>query len=146
LTGPVPPPSRDPARWAAAWRDGGGESEIRALDARWGEAAAAATATLVLDEALQPAGAGTLRLAGGDALLRAAGEAGLLPPFAAAAARVALRALGRAPPGGGGPAWAELPLVLKDRSLRLGVVQVTRLPALEWDDAGLGFDPSPSRD
>jgi hypothetical protein len=147
LTGPAPPPDRDPARRAAAWRDGGGRLAVRALDARWGEAAAAATATLVLDDALQPAGAGTLRLAGGHALLDAAGEAGLLSPFAAAAARVALRALNRAPPGGGGPAWAELPSVLRDRSLRLGGVRVARLPALEWGALpGPGFDPSPGRD
>ena len=63
LTGPVPP-GRDPARRAAAWRDGGGALEIRTLDARWGEVAASASATLTLDGALQPAGTGTLRLVG----------------------------------------------------------------------------------
>jgi hypothetical protein len=130
LTRPVPP-GRDPARRAAAWRDGGGALEVRALDARWGEAAASASATLALDGALQPAGTGALRLAGGEALLDAAGDAGLLSPFAAAAARIALRALDRAPPGGG-PARAELPLVLRDRSLRVGGISVARLPALEW--------------
>jgi hypothetical protein len=132
LTGPMPPPpGRDPARWAA-WRDGGGALGVRALELRWGEVAGSASATLALDNALQPAGTGVLRLAGGDALLDAAGEAGLLPPFGAAAARVALRTLNRAPPEGGGPARAELPLALRDRSLRLGGVPLARLPVLEW--------------
>jgi hypothetical protein len=131
LFGPVPPPNRDPARRAAAWRDNGGALEARALELRWGEVIGSASATLTLDGALQPAGTGVLRLAGGDALLDAAGEAGLLPLFGAAAARVALRALNRAPPEGG-PARAELPLVLRDRSLRLGGVPLARLPVLEW--------------
>jgi hypothetical protein len=131
LTGPLGP-ALDPARRAAAWRDGGGALEVRALDARWGEAAASASATLALDGALQPAGNGTVRISGGDALLDAAGSAGLLSPFAAAAARVALRALTRAPPGGGGPAQAELPLALRNRTLNLGSVPLARLPALDW--------------
>jgi hypothetical protein len=157
LTGPVPPmPGLDPARRAAAWRDNGGALEVRAVDARWGETAAAASATLTLDGALQPAGTGTLHLAGGGALLDAAGEAGLLTPFAAAAARVVLRALDRAPREGG-PARAELPLVLRDRSLRIAGVPVARLPVWEWGGAptpgpdgapsdSAGHAPSPSRD
>ncbi|MBD0272743.1 MAG: DUF2125 domain-containing protein [Acetobacteraceae bacterium] len=136
LTGAVPP-GGDPARRAAAWRDGGGGLEIRALDARWGEVAASAAAALTLDGALQPAGAGTLRLTGGEALLEAAGGAGLLPPFTAAAAAFALRALSR-PPQEGGPARAEVPLALRDRTLRLGPVVLGRLPALEWDAARPG--------
>jgi hypothetical protein len=141
LTRPFPAGGGDPARRAAAWRDGGGALEIRTLEARWGEAAASATATLTLDAALQPAGAGTLRLAGGEALLDAATTAGLLPPFNAAAARIAWRALGRAPPEGG-PAWAELPLALRDRTLRLGPVSLGRLPPLEWSAAGPGAAPA----
>lgn len=134
LTGALPPVG-DPARRAAAWRDRGGALEARALDARWGEVAASASATLTLDGALQPAGAGTLRLAGGEALLDAAAGAGLLPPFNAAAAAFALRALSQPSPDGG-PARAELPLALRDRTLRLGPVALGRLPALEWGATG----------
>lgn len=141
LTGSVPP-GRDPVRRAAAWRDSGGVLEVRALDARWGEAAATASGTLTLDGALQPAGAGTLRLAGGEALLDAAGNAGLLPPLHAAAARVALRALSRPPPDGG-PARAELPMALRNRSLSLGGVPVARLPAWDWGAPGPGAVPKP---
>ncbi|GAA0603005.1 hypothetical protein GCM10009416_45860 [Craurococcus roseus] len=137
LTGAVPP-GGDPARRAAAWRDGGGALEVRAADARWGEAAASASATLALDGALQPAGTGVLRLAGGEALLEAASAAGLLSPFNAAAAGVALRALSRPPPEGG-PARAELPLALRDRTLRLGPIALVRFPALDWTRAGPGI-------
>jgi hypothetical protein len=80
---------------------------------------------------LQPAGTGALRLSGGEALLDAAGDAGLLSPVRRRRGPLALRALGRAPPGGG-PARAELPLALRDRSLRLSGISVARLPALEW--------------
>jgi hypothetical protein len=135
LTGPAIPPGGAPARRAAAWRNGGGALDVRALDARWGEAAASASATLALDAALQPAGTGVLRLAGGEALLDAAGSAGLLSPLNAVAARFALSALSRAPPEGG-PPRAELPLALQDRTLRLGPVSLGRLPALDWSAAG----------
>jgi hypothetical protein len=141
LTGAIPP-GRSPARQAAAWRDGGGGLEIRALDARWGEAAASAAATLALDGALQPEGAGALRLTGGEALLDAASAAGLLPPFAAAAARIALRGLTRPPAeGASGPGQAVLLLSLADRTLKLGPATLVRLPVLRWN-GGLE-SPSP---
>jgi hypothetical protein len=140
LTGPFDA-GGDPAQRAAAWRDGGGALEVRRLDARWGEAAVSASAILTLDGSLQPAGTGTLRLSGGDAMLDAAGSAGLLSPFSAAAARVALRALSRAPPNGG-PPQAELPVVLRNRSLSLGGVPLARLPAWDWRWSAV---PAPSR-
>lgn len=132
LAGALPPPGRDPARRAAAWRDRGGALEVRSFEAVWGEAAVSVSATLALDDALQPAGTGTLAVSGGEALLEAAGRAGLLSPLAATAARFALRSLNRAPPEGGGPARAEAPLALKDRSLTVGGWRVARVPALEW--------------
>lgn len=135
LVGSFGPSGGDAARQARVWRDGGGALIVRALDVRWGEAAASATGTFRLDDALQPAGAGALRVAGGEALLDAAGEAGLLAPFAATAARIALRALSRAPPEGG-PPRAELPLAVRGRSLSLGGVPVARLPALDWGASG----------
>jgi Uncharacterized protein conserved in bacteria (DUF2125) len=130
LIGPIPT-GRDPARRAAAWRDNGGALEVRSLEARWGDVVGSAAAALALDGALQPAGSGTLHVAGSEALLEVLGEAGLLSPFSAAAARVALRALNRAPPGGGSP-QAELPLVLRNRSLNLGGIPLARLPLWDW--------------
>jgi hypothetical protein len=132
LTGPVPP-GRAPARKAEAWREGGGTLELRRLDLRWGRMAASLAATLTLDEALQPMGAGTLRLVGGAELLEAAAAAGQLPQRNLAVARTVLRLLSRTPPEGG-PPTLEVPLTLEDRALTLARIPVLRLPAWDWPE------------
>jgi hypothetical protein len=131
LTGPMPPPFGPPAARAARWRDAGGAVELRAFSLRWGPAAATASATLALDAALQPAGAGTLRLAGAGAVLDAATEAGLVPPRSAGAARLALQMMQRRPHDGG-PPLLEVPLTLEERTLALARFPLARLPVLAW--------------
>jgi hypothetical protein len=130
LTGPVPP-GRGPAAKAEAWRDGGGTLELRGLDLAWGPATANATATLTLDEALQPMGAGSLRLTGAPAVVDAAAAGGLLTPRAAMAARGMARLLSKPPPEGG-PPQLEVPLTLEDRTLTLARFPVGRLPLWGW--------------
>jgi hypothetical protein len=130
LSGPVPP-GRSPAARAAAWREGGGTLDLRSLALRWGPVAAATTATLTLDEALQPMGAATLRLSGGAEALDAAAAAGLVPARTAAAARTVVRLLSRTPPEGG-PPELEVPLALEDRTLSLARIAIARLPAWHW--------------
>ncbi|MBV1796246.1 DUF2125 domain-containing protein [Siccirubricoccus sp. G192] len=146
LTGPVPP-GRGPTRKAKAWRDGGGTLGLRRLDLRWGQVAGTATATLTLDEDLQPMGAGTLRLAGGGEALEAAAAAGLLTPRAATTARTVLRLLSRVP-AEGGPPQLDVPLTLEDRALTLARIPVARLPAWTWPvPPDAANDPSlPGRD
>src|SRR5262249_5261499 len=58
LNGPVPV-GRTPAEQAAAWRDGGGSVEIRRFAVAWGPLDLSGTATLALDDQLQPMGAGS---------------------------------------------------------------------------------------
>ncbi|MDO9708946.1 DUF2125 domain-containing protein [Paracraurococcus lichenis] len=130
LTGPVPP-GRGPAAKAEAWRDGGGTLELRGLELRWGPVAGTATATLTLDEALQPMGAGTLRVTGAGEALGAAASAGLLTRQAAATGRTVLRLLSRAP-AEGGPPQLEVPLALEDRVLTAARVPLATLPAWSW--------------
>ncbi|MDB5374786.1 MAG: hypothetical protein JWP04_3428 [Belnapia sp.] len=130
LNGPVPP-GRGPGERAEAWRDGGGTLALRALDLRWGPVTAAIAATLTLDEALQPMGAGTLKLAGAAQALEAAAAAGLLTPRAAGTARTVLRLLSR-PPADGGPPELNVPLTLDDRTLTLARIPLVRLGAWEW--------------
>lgn len=130
VTGPVPAAARPAAR-AAAWRDGGGTLELRGLTMRWGPVAAAAAATLALDEALQPAGAGTLRLTGAVEAVDALAGAGLIDRRSAGMARAVLPMLARTPPGGG-PPTLEVPMTLERRALALGRIPVTRLPPLDW--------------
>jgi uncharacterized protein DUF2125 len=133
LTGPLPPGAFAPgaAAQAEAWRDGGGALEVRSLALRWGPVAGEAVATLALDEALQPAGAGTVRLAGAAEVLDAAAAAGLLAPRPAAMARTALRLLERRPAGGGLPEL-EVPVTLEERTLVLARFPLLRLPAWSW--------------
>jgi len=130
LTGPMPT-AGDPTGSAMAWRDGGGTLELRNLDLRWGRISATAMATLTLDEALQPMGAGTLRLAGGGEVLDAATAGGLLTVRAAATARSVLALLSRTPPEGG-PPRIEVPLTLEDGVLALARFPLARLPPWTW--------------
>ncbi|MDQ1081567.1 DUF2125 domain-containing protein [Pseudoroseomonas cervicalis] len=130
LTGPLPP-GPDLARRAAAWRDAGGALELRGLTLRWGGAAASAAATLALDAALQPAGAGTLRLAGAERLLDALVQSGSLGARNATLARGLLPLMQRPDPAGG-PPQLEVPAALENRTLSVARLNLLRLPELRW--------------
>jgi hypothetical protein len=130
LTGPVPP-GRRPAARAEAWRDGGGTAELRSLALRWGPAHATVAATVALDEALQPMGAGTLRISGAGQTLDALAEAGVIGRRAAATARTVLPLLSRPSAESGAPE-VEVPVTLEDRTLAVARIPVTRLPAWSW--------------
>ncbi|MFB9969961.1 DUF2125 domain-containing protein [Pseudoroseomonas cervicalis] len=130
LTGPLPS-GPDLARRAAAWRDAGGALELRGLTLRWGGAAASAAATLALDAALQPAGAGTLRLAGAERLLEALVQSGSLAARNASLARALLPLMQRPDPAGG-PPQLEVPAALENRTLSVARLNLLRLPELRW--------------
>ncbi|MBW8270128.1 DUF2125 domain-containing protein [Caldovatus aquaticus] len=135
LTGPVPA-GREPAARAEAWREAGGTLELRGLTLRWGPVEAAAQATLTLDEALQPMGAGTIRLSGIGPAIEALAAGGMVTPRGALTARTVLGLLARTPPEGG-PARVELPLTLEERTLTLGGrLQLLRFPPLAWAEGG----------
>jgi hypothetical protein len=134
LTGPWPGPAGTPALRAARWRDAGGTLELRTLALAWGAATATASATLALDATLQPAGAGTLRLAGAPAVLEAAQAAGLVGRRDAAAAGMLLAMMQRTPPEGG-PPRLEVPVVLERRALSLAGLTLLRLPPWRWPGA-----------
>lgn len=130
LTGPVPG-GRHPTDRAGAWRDGGGMMELRALQLRWGPVGASVAATLALDDALQPMGAGTVRLTGAQDALDALAASGVIGDRAATTARAVLVLLQRTPEGGGQPV-VEVPLTLEDRSLSVARFRVLRMPPLVW--------------
>jgi hypothetical protein len=130
LSGPLPA-GRAPAARAEAWRDGGGTLELRGLGLRWGPLGGLAAATLAFDEALQPMGAGTLRLSGAADALEAMVEAGLVGRRAAATARGVLPLLSRPSAQDGAPE-IEVPLTLEDRTLSLARIPVMRFAPLEW--------------
>jgi hypothetical protein len=130
LTGPVPPPGA-PRNRATQWRDGGGTLELRALSLRWGEVAGSAAATLALDEALQPMGAGTLRIANATRALEGLVAAGVVPSGSAGLVRSLLPMLSRPDPEGG-PPQLELPVTLEGRTLSTSRLPLLRLPPLDW--------------
>ncbi|HEY8612868.1 MAG TPA: DUF2125 domain-containing protein, partial [Roseomonas sp.] len=133
---------RNLANRAATWRDAGGTLELRQLDLEYGPATAQASATLALDDALQPMGAGTLKLTGAEAVLDALARDGLLTPRNASLARRVVSVLAR-PPSEGEPPQLEVPLTLEGRGLAVARIPVARMPALVWPGPVEGSGPGP---
>lgn len=134
LSGPWPH-GGGPAARAETWRDGGGTAQLRIGALAWGPALLDAEATVALDDALQPMGAGTLRLIDAGTVLEAAAGAGLLPVTQLPAARAILRLLEREPEGDGRPELVA-PVLLEDRVLAVARIPLLRLPAWVWPRGG----------
>ncbi len=130
LLGPLPPPG-PPAFAAAAWRDAGGTLDIRRLALRWGALDAEARLQLALDAALQPAGSGTLSVAGAAGAIDALARAGLLAGNAARTAQGVVALLGRVPPEGG-PPRIEVPVALAQGTLSMARLPLLRVPPIAW--------------
>jgi hypothetical protein len=135
LNGPWPPHRNDPqpdlAARVTAWRDAGGSLEVRRLAIGWGEARLDATATLALDEDLQPMGAGTGKIVGYGAALDALAADAVLTRSAATAANAVLSLLADTP-ADDQPRQVEVPLTLQFRTLSVRQVPLIRLPELDW--------------
>ena len=130
VEGPLPP-AQPPVPWAIAWRDGGGALQLRNLVLAWGPLSMTASATLALDDQLQPMGAGTSRLTGYAATLDALAASGALSRSAAIAAKAVLSLLADNP-ADGDSADVEVPLTLQYRTLSMRQVPLVRLPELDW--------------
>lgn len=130
MEGPLPP-AQPPAAWATAWRDGGGSLQLQNLMLHWGPLSLTASATLALDDQLQPMGAGTSRVAGYAATLDALASSGALTRSAATAAKAVLSLLA-GPPGEGDTDDVDVPLTLQYRTLSMRQVPLVRLPELDW--------------
>ena len=130
LEGPTPEPSA-PSTFLAAWRDGGGSVEVQKFSIVWGPLDLTTTATLALDDQLQPMGAGTGRMVGYEATLDALAANGVLTRSATTAAKAVLSLMASAP-AAGEPAEVEVPLTLQHRTLSMRQVPVIRLPELDW--------------
>jgi hypothetical protein len=140
LTGPWPL-AADIAVRAAEWRDGGGTLEIRRLALGWGPLGLSASATLALDEHMQPMGAGSAHIVGEDASIAALVANHVVTANAATAARTILGLMSHAPEGGGAPE-VDVPLTLQNRMLTMGRIPLAKLPELVWPQAPA--PPSPA--
>ena len=138
LNGPLPP-ADSPTALATAWRDGGGKFEIRRLAMGWGPLGLSGNATLALDQRLQPAGTGSVRVIGHAAALDALVSGRVLTPGAGLAAKAVLSLLAGPPAEGGsqggsqgGPPAVEVPLTLQDRTLSMRQAPLVRVPEIIW--------------
>lgn len=120
-------------REAEAWREAGGDLAIRNLALAWGPMTLTASADLGLDAGLQPAGKGTIELAGYEATINALVSAGVMTPRAAVATRGVAALLAR-PGADGQPSTLSVPLRLQDRVLSAGNFALTRLPPWTWPE------------
>ena len=130
VNGPFPA-TRDPAAWARAWRDGGGSLAISRFTMGWGPLGLTASATLALDDQLQPMGSGSGRLVGYAATLDKLAAAGILTKSAATAAKAVLLLMAGAGDPDQPPA-VDVPLTLQYRTLSMRQVPLLRLPELDW--------------
>lgn len=131
LSGPFPAGGERLAEQAASWRDGGGSLEIRHLALSWGPLDLKASATLALDDQLQPMGAGNARIIGFAETLDALAAHSMISRSAATAAKAVLSLLADAPEDGSRPE-VEVPMTLQYRTLSMRQVPLLRLPELDW--------------
>jgi hypothetical protein len=124
-------PSGAPAKALTQWRDGGGTLEIKTLDIDWGPMEMNVSATLALDGALQPEGAGTAKIHGYDETIDALVSRQLVKPNEGALAKVALGLMARTPPEGG-EKELTVSLRVQKQSLYAGPIRLMRLPPVKW--------------
>lgn len=130
LNGPLPG-ARDAARWAEAWRDGGGSLEIAHLTMGWGPLGLTSSATLALDEQLQPMGSGNARIVGYAETLDRLAAGGMLTKPAAIAAKAVLSLMAGTSDTDEPPS-VDVPLTLQYRTLSMRQVPLVKLPELDW--------------
>lgn len=122
------PPRLDPAEMAA-WSADGGVIELDTLHLDWGPMSATASATISLDDNLQPLAAGSAEIQGADDILNAVQNR--LSPNQLSAARTILSLLTRPSEGNGDPS-IKLPLTIQNRGLYVGPLKVAKIPRLRW--------------
>jgi len=130
LNGPMPPPD-EITPWAEAWRDGGGSLKIQHLTMGWGPLGLTSSATLALDDQLQPMGSGNGHIVGYAETLDRLAAGGMLSKSAATAAKAVL-SLMAGTSDADQPASVDVPLTLQYRTLSMRQVPLVRLPELDW--------------
>jgi hypothetical protein len=125
------PNTRDITGWAEAWRDGGGSLEITHLTMGWGPLGLTSSATLALDDQLQPMGSGNGRIVGYAETLDRLAASGVLTKSAATAAKAVL-SLMAGTSDADEPSSVEVPLTLQYRTLSIRQIPLVRLPEVDW--------------
>jgi hypothetical protein len=113
-----------------AWRDAGGVVELNSFAFAQGPLGVMGTATLALDAALQPEGAGTITTTGLSEALEILIKDGLIPDDRALIARTTAKALEK--PGPNGKLQATVGLSLQNRTVSFGPVPLFALQPIVW--------------
>lgn len=116
-------------RALAQWRDGGGTLDIDSARVAWGGTAITLNGTLALDGAMQPEGALTASIAGGDKIVDALVAAGTIEQRFAGFAKAVMRAI--ATPGEDGNT-VRVPVTVQDQRVYLGPATIAALPHVTW--------------
>jgi hypothetical protein len=130
LNGPLPS-ARDATAWAEDWRDGGGSLAVTHFALGWGPLGLSSSATLALDDQLQPMGSGNGRVVGYAPTLDRLAAAGMLTKSAATAAKAVLTLMAGTTDADE-PSAVDVPLTLQYRTLSMRQVPLVRLPELDW--------------
>jgi hypothetical protein len=97
----------------------------------WGPLDLTASATLALDDQLQPMGAGSARLVGYAETLDMLASRAAISRSAATATKAVLSLVAHSPEDGS-PPDVEVPLTLQYRTLSMRQVPLVRLPEVDW--------------
>jgi hypothetical protein len=128
INGPMPvAPLKDAL---AAWRDAGGVVELSKFEFAQGPLGLSGNATLALDAALQPQGAGTITSSGLSEAVEIMIRDGLIPSDRALIARTTAKALEQ--PGTDGKLQATFALTLQNRTVTFGAIPLFTLQPIEW--------------
>lgn len=126
-----PMPAKPSVETMTAWRDGGGTLELLAFHLMWSGLDLRANATLALDSQMQPEGAGTAQLSGGEVLIDMLAQAGAMKPDQATGVKAALGLLSKT--GDDGRRNVSVPVTLQNRELSIGPMKVAVLPVIPWN-------------
>lgn len=116
-----------------AWRDAGGTAEIKSLDLVWGSLRLSGNATVALDPAMQPEGAGTTEIRGYAEMVDALVAKGLVRASDAGFIKAGLGLLAKTPPDGG-PKVLKVPLTVQGQTLSVGPIRLLRIPRINWPE------------
>jgi hypothetical protein len=119
-------PEAPPAAQARSWQQRNGQIELSGFTLRWGTLNVSGSATLALDDRLQPKGDATAHIAGFAEAIGALADAGRLQPQSALLATAALTMLSN------GDGIAEVPLELDAGHLTMRQIPLLSMPNVVW--------------
>lgn len=129
-----------------AWQESGGVLDVERLRFRGGPLGVAAGGNLVLDQQLQPEATFTAKFEGLFQVVEILRAKGLMKAGDAVVATMALSALSRRSDDGGAPS-INVGVSVRDGVLRLGPLEVMKMPHIDWGiPAPVPDQPAPEAD